>query len=58
MSRKLTLALFLALAAFRAQSATHVWLGTASNRISTAENWSGGSPVGDDVPQPPRRRAR
>ncbi|HYO79402.1 MAG TPA: hypothetical protein VE010_23250, partial [Thermoanaerobaculia bacterium] len=43
-----TISLFLLLlVSVRSFAATHTWLGTVSDKVSEAANWSGGSPVGD-----------
>jgi len=47
MLRSIVLSLCVALAALPALASTHVWLGTANNRISDPANWGGGSPLND-----------
>lgn len=44
---KTLVALLLSVMAFRADAAVHVWTGAASNLVSNAANWRGGSPAGD-----------
>ena len=47
MSRKVLPLLLTLAVCLPASAATHTWIGAASNRMSDAANWSGGSPVGD-----------